>query len=280
VVEALDAIERGLPAAGAATPAQGEFGPPPSAKLSARRWRRWVAAAGVLAAAGVVLAVLLPRFGPSDTTTVPEALTTKPAVKPLAPLKGSIDVLVYEPDNPRRQNLWLDDAGALPLRPGDEFCVEAELNRPAYLYVLWIDTDGKVLPVYPWRPGHWEERPEQERPVAKLRRPEPLDEFYKISRGTPGMETLVLLARETPLPRSVDLRTELGELPRPEAQELKAAAWFENGVAVKNRRDREGRFDVTRREDPVLLTQQRVRSRLLERHFAYSLAVSFANRGQ
>src|SRR5262249_9475967 len=71
-----------------------------------------------------------------------------------------------------------------------------------------------------------------------------------------------------------------GSLPRPQAQELKAVAWFANGVAVKNRRDREGRFDVTRREDPVLLTQQRVQARLLEWHFAYSLAVSFAHRGQ
>src|SRR5262249_17545721 len=58
VVEALDAIERGLPAAGAATPAQGELGLPRSAKPAARRWRRCAGAAGVLTAAGVVLAVL------------------------------------------------------------------------------------------------------------------------------------------------------------------------------------------------------------------------------
>jgi hypothetical protein len=38
------------------------------------------------------------------------------------------------------------------------------------------------------------------------------------------METLVLLARATPLPRNVDLPAELGELPRPALQELKASA--------------------------------------------------------
>jgi hypothetical protein len=39
-------------------------------------------------------------------------------------------------------------------------------------------------------------------------------------------------------------------------------------------------FDVTQREDPVLQTQQRIKGRLQQRHFSYSLAVSFANRGQ
>jgi hypothetical protein len=145
--------------------------------------------------------------------------------------------------------------------------------------VLWIDTDGQVLPVYPWRPGHWEDRPAEERPAARLRRPEALDLFYQVKKGTPGMETLVLLARETPLPREVDLRAELGRLPRPAAQELKATAWFENGAPVRNRRGREGFFDVTRRQDPVLLTQQRIREKLKD-HFSYVLAVSFANQGK
>jgi hypothetical protein len=62
-------------------------------------------------------------------------------------------------------------------------------------------------------------------------------------------------------------------------QELKATAWFENGEPVRNRRGREGFFDVTRREDPVLLTQQRIRERI-SHHFRYVLAVSFANQGK
>jgi hypothetical protein len=197
----------------------------------------------------------------------------------LPPLRGSIDILVYAPDDPRRRNLFLDDPGVMPLQPGDQISIEAELNRPGYLYVLWIDSNGKALPVYPWRPGHWKERPEEEHPVGRLRRPEALDEFYQIRKDTPGMETLVLLARDTPLPRSVDLQAELGELLRPTAQELQATAWFENGGVVRNRRGRAGRFDVTRRDDPVLVTQQRIKEKLRE-HFAYTLAVSFASRGE
>jgi hypothetical protein len=36
---------------------------------------------------------------------------------------------------------------------------------------------------------------------------------------------------------------------------------------------------VTRRQHPVLLTQQRIREKLRD-HFAYVLAVSFANQGK
>ena len=208
---------------------------------SARRWL--LAGLGAVLLAGVAaLAVVLPR---GQTPDVPV-----PSTSQLLPLKGTIDILIYEPDNQRRQNVYLDDAGAMPLRPGDEFCIEAELNRPAYVYVLWIDTDGKVQPVYPWRPGHWEERPAEDRPMARLRRPEALDEFYKVRKGTAGMETLALLARDTPLSGDVDLRAELGVLPRPAVQELKATAWFENGVPVRNRRGREGMFGVTRARGP------------------------------
>jgi hypothetical protein len=238
--------------------------------LGRRRRLAMIAASLACLLLGWVLVSAFVRPGPAGDGS--------PAALPAA-LKGSLDILIYDPADRRRQNLFLDDPGAMPLRPGDEFCIEAELNRPAYLYVLWIDTDGQVLPVYPWRPSHWEDRPAEERPVARLRRPEPLDEFYKVSKGTPGMETLVLLARETPLPRDVDLRAELGELPRPAVQELRATAWFENGAPVRNRRGREGFFDVTRRQDPVLLTQQRIREKLKD-PFSYMLAVSFANQGK
>jgi hypothetical protein len=77
----------------------------------------------------------------------------------------------------------------------------------------------------------------------------------------------------------VDLRAELGQLPRPEAQALRTTAWFDNGAPVRNRRGRAGRFDVMRRQDPVLLTQQRIRETFKDQ-FSYMLAVSFANQGK
>jgi Protein kinase domain/Domain of unknown function (DUF4384) len=238
--------------------------------------RAAVAVAGVLAVSGVLAGgIVLSR--PRGTAS---GEATPQAVAPAPVLQGFLDVVIYDPKDPRRQNAGLDDPGALPLRVGDEISVEAELNRPAYVYLLWIDTDGKVAPVYPWRPGYWDGRPATEEPVQRLRRPESLDEFYPVRKGTPGMETLVLLARAAPLPANVDLRAVLGELPAQVGQGLQTTAWFENGVRVRNRHGREGRFDATRRNDPVLQTQQRLRERLLGEHFAYVLAVSFANQGR
>ena len=79
--------------------------------------------------------------------------------------KGSIDIVVFDPDDPRRQNVRLNQPGVLPLKPGDRFAVEAEISPPAYLYILWIDADGSVDPVYPWRRGHWDDLPPEEKPV-------------------------------------------------------------------------------------------------------------------
>jgi hypothetical protein len=267
VAQALETIGRGGDTAdllyGPTTTASGRHRP---------RRRRWALAAAaalvlVLLAAGVAW-----RLRPPRAAVVPA---------PAAPLRGWIDVLVWEEKNPRRQNLHLNDFGAMPLKPGDQFCLQAELNRPAYVYVLWIDTDGEVVPVYPWRPQHWDERTAHEEPVRKLRRPEALDEFYQLPAGPPGMVTLVLLARETPLPPEVDLRAELGELRPQKEQDLQATVWFENGEPVQDEPGRRAmRFDVARRDDPVLAAQERIRSRLLGRHFDYARAVSFACQGK
>src|SRR5262249_46535796 len=72
------------------------------------------------------------------------------------PLSGSIDIVVYEsagtetfqPGEPARQGLRLHDRRALPLRPCDWIRIEAAVNRPAYLYLIWIDTDGRAAPLW------------------------------------------------------------------------------------------------------------------------------------
>jgi hypothetical protein len=200
----------------------------------------------------------------------------------LPPLEGFIDVQVHEEANPRRHDLWLGEAGALPLRQGDELRIVAELNRPAYLYVLWIEAGGKVVPVYPWQNGHWEERPAEEERMQKLHRPEETDRGYRIEKGPGGMDTLVLLAREKPLPPDVDLRTDLEKLPLQDEKDLRAVAWFENGQVRKggNPLRASPRFDVTWKAHPLLQVQERIRQLQHKRGFAYSCAVSFATLGQ
>ncbi len=266
VAAALRALENAATASLAPAPPQ----PPTVACPRPRRFAHrtaWTAAGlGVLGLAALAVWLLRPRNEPAPA----------PA---LAPLNGSIDIVIWEADNPRRRDLSLSDPAALPLKATDEIGVKVKMNRPAYLYVLWIDTQGKVEPVYPWTPGHWEERPAVEQPINELRRPEASDKFYPMQQGPPGMETLLLLARETPLPPEVDLRAELGPLPPQREQDMRATVWFENGDVVRNEAGRAPRFDAKQLNDPVLQTQQRIREKL-QPLFSYTRAVSFANQGK
>ena len=71
-----------------------------------------------------------------------------------APLTGSIDVRIWDPDDPSRRNLSLFDLRAMPLQTDDRVGVILPgSNRPAYLYVIWIDSEGVAKPVYPWDAG-------------------------------------------------------------------------------------------------------------------------------
>ena len=62
------------------------------------------------------------------------------------------------------------------------------MNRPAYVYLLWVGGDGKVAPVYPWRPGDWHNRPQQEQPIDHLSLPPELDRGWPMGGGA-GMES-------------------------------------------------------------------------------------------
>ncbi len=69
------------------------------------------------------------------------------------PLSAVLHLRIDDVSNPRRRNVRLDQAKALPLKAGDRFRIEARINRPAYLYLVWIGCDGKVGPIYPWAPA-------------------------------------------------------------------------------------------------------------------------------
>jgi len=157
-----------------------------------------------------------------------------------------------------------------------------KLNRPAYLYVLWVDTEGKVGPVYPWVKGDWGRRRE-ERPRDELSLPEEdAGGVYPVDPGEPGMETLLLLAREAPLPADVDLAkvlAGLGKQDRRNQDELGEVAWFENGMLVKDDPDRAANLkEISPASNPVLRLQGELKRRL-GGQFAYTRAVTFGNLG-
>jgi len=62
------------------------------------------------------------------------------ARSPLSPLEGSLDLLIWNKDDPSRRGLSVRDPQTLPLRANDQIRIQVELNRPAYLYV--VDSSG------------------------------------------------------------------------------------------------------------------------------------------
>ncbi len=199
----------------------------------------------------------------------------------LEPLHGSVDVLLWDTQNSSRRGVGIRDAAARPTHRSDQIRVKVALNRPAYVYLLWVGGDGKVAPVYPWRPGDWHNRPQQEQPIDHLSLPPEQDRGWPMGGGA-GMETIVLLARDTPLPPTVDLENAVAGLQVQKVQSPDALVEFEGGHPVTESMDHTRAplfFDSQRIDDPLMQNQQLMEERL-GRHFPFISAVSFANRGE
>jgi serine/threonine protein kinase len=195
----------------------------------------------------------------------------------LPALAGSVNVLVWDPKNPSRRRLSLSDPGALPLRVGDQIRVEASLNRLGYIYLVWIGADGAALPVYPWKKGDWGTRPDKEERVASLSLPETPDEGWDLGGG-PGMETLILLARDEPLRREFSLKDLFASLGPQPIQDVRSLVWLDQGE-VSQDKTRAPKFIETSRIDDPFLKTQRILSEKLKPLFPLVRAVSFANKG-
>jgi serine/threonine protein kinase len=208
-----------------------------------------------------------------------------------APLKGDLDVLVWESSWPdqakfvpaaRRQHIRLPPA--VPLSPRDWLRIEARLNRPAYLYLIWIDTEGKATPIFPWQ-DTWDKLPANEQPRDRLSLPEKAGDLAPLAPGPAGMETLLLLAREMPLTDADNaaLPGLFSGLPLAEVPDLRAAAWFEGGELVTPQREPDrGPIQIGKAQagaDSVLRVQVLLQSKL-RLLFTYSRAVCFGNTGK
>ncbi len=134
-----------------------------------------------------------------------------PHAAPL-PTHGTIDLLVWGAHEADRQGVRVVDELALPLRTGDRLRVNVQLNQPAFIYVLWLDTHGTVLPIYPWPAGNWEPRSANERPRMCVSLPQQHDAGWMMQATEDGMETLLLLVRSSRLPREVDLPSLLSHI--------------------------------------------------------------------
>jgi serine/threonine protein kinase len=271
------------------------------------RYLRWpLMRAAMGGAAGLVLlGVLLYQFIPRGTTppssapVSPQFIASNPGLPsvPTAaqPIKGRVNLLVVKSKDGTRRRLRLDDPGAVPVRADDEIRIEARLDRPAYLYLFWLGSEGKVAPLYPWKDHDWSKRPAEERKVSGVELPEILDEVMTIPPSPPGLETLVLLAREdSPLPRDVDteLARDMAGASVSTPDSMTEAIWLENGQEVvfdaTLGANRGGDADtptrsipstrVRKSDDPVLRIRA-ILSHKLQPLGSYSQAVLFPNDG-
>jgi predicted Ser/Thr protein kinase len=208
----------------------------------------------------------------------PGGAAGKRTVDLLGHLSGTIDVRVWDRKDPERNGVLVKYAdNALPLQRGDRVSIEAKMTHPAYLYVVWIDAKGSVLPIYPGEAGKWDRQPEMETRVDSLNLPQDRGP-WPIAAGPAGMETLLLLARAEPLPADCNLKTLIGKLPKQPRPDRRSAVCFENFRPIRSGNRGPSFFDTEADDNPVLETQ-RVLQQRLQKYFPYSTAVSFANLG-
>lgn len=134
---------------------------------------------------------------------------TLPAT-PRAPLRGRLEVQVPV-DGTVREDRNLGTAALVSIRHGDRVRIIATLDRPGFMYVVWISRDGTV-PVFPWIASDWTRRSEGDAPRRRLELPERTDRGYPMDCGD-GMEAVLLLARSSPLPPTLDVADLLGGFP-------------------------------------------------------------------
>jgi hypothetical protein len=237
----------------------------------------------------VLLGLVLPQFVGSSPGPLPAPTLVQP-------MRGRLDLLVVKSKDGTRRRLRLEDRGSLPVRADDEIRIEARVDRPAYLYLFWLGSEGKVAPLYPWKDHEWSTRPAEEQKVTVAEVPKVADDVLTMPHSPSGLETLILLAREdSPLPREaeVGLAEALAGSPVPMPPGMNEAVWLEDSLEVAfepthgPRRGERVEDDLSRgipspksrrSDDPVL----RVRSLLigkLQPLGSYSQAALFPNVG-
>jgi hypothetical protein len=213
-------------------------------------------------------------WGPGETASDAGPLPAADA------LKGRLDVLVREPGNPLREGLRLYQPGALPLKTADLIHIDVALSRPAYLYLVWLDSQGGATPLYPWQADDWRKLP-PERRRDRLAWPKESD-WAPLTNTPTGIEALLLLMREEPLPAGTDVAGLFAGLAaQAEAAPSAVTAWFEDGELVRDATYR-GPPDAGKSRtvlDPVLQTQDLLRERLRP-WFPRTRAVCFSFQGK
>ena len=229
--------------------------------------------------AAVVLAVAVAAVGLFAIRPRRDDQIPAPTPPVLAPLTAELTVRVWSKGAGGKRGLKVDEPGALPVRAGEMVHLETRLNRPAYAYLLWLDGQGNVLSMYPWRDRKFGDLPPSGPARETLQSPPELDQGWPME-GPPGLETALLLVRDTPLPPKRDLAALIGTLPPSPLDRMTEVAvrGFNQGqpVGTINYGLNRGLGDRPKQiDDPLLRLMERLRS-----DFEVIRAVRFAYRGE
>jgi serine/threonine protein kinase len=160
------------------------------------------------------------------------ALQDSPSL-PASRIDGHLQVRLWPSDQAGGRDGPVPLIDYLPIPAESEVRMEAELSNEAYAYILWLDGDGQVFPLYPWREGRWEDRPDVESPVTRVELPSPSAEHaadkttrtsWKVA-PTLAMETILLLVSSEPLLETFDFEGELSRFRPP--QPKRRNTWIE-----------------------------------------------------
>ncbi len=127
--------------------------------------------------------------------------------EPIAPpkrsaLEGKLNVAIGKMSGKTRKMVPIEDPDALPVKAGDMMYLQAEYAEPAHTFIIWLDANGKVVPLYPWNFDELEQRDLEKPPpacqaVRVIMNPMTIGKGWKFGKGS-GLETLVLLSRRAP----------------------------------------------------------------------------------
>jgi predicted Ser/Thr protein kinase len=171
-----------------------------------RGWLQRGRLAALGAACAIVLAGLALAFWPA----------AEKGGRLVAALEGELLVRVWSEDD--KPGLRVEQPGALPVRNKEQIQIEVRLKQAAHVYLLWLGSGGTVWPLYPWNVGpklvykDAGAAPPRRAASTVISSP-PEQEMGWIMTGRSGLETILMVARRTPLPAEVSVGELIGSLP-------------------------------------------------------------------
>jgi hypothetical protein len=178
--------------------------PPTPLPIAPRTRRRWLWGAAAAVTLFAAIGVFFLGWG----------LLQRP---PEVSLEGELIVIVMKKGGEGKESSRIEELGAVPVRAGDKMHLTVRFNQPACTYLVWLDSHGKAAPLYPWNQDNIEvkevtQRPPDCQPVKIIFSPMTIGNGWEFDRQG-GLETVLLLARRTPLGENVRLGALLGSAP-------------------------------------------------------------------